>query len=137
MSVRFYLAVCEPAADGVAVWFPDFPGCVSGGRDTQRALVAATEALQLHVEGMRADGPPLPEPSEPKRDLLLKGARAAYLPVTEPGQVERINLTIDKGLLALADRWAAERRTSRSALFADLIRRDAPTATGHKTRRIK
>ena len=43
--------------------FPDFPGCVTAGRDLPELKWMAEEALALHVEGMIEDGEAIPEPS--------------------------------------------------------------------------
>ena len=44
------------------VSFPDFPGVVTAGNlDDARAM--AEEALAFHIEGLVADGQPVPEPS--------------------------------------------------------------------------
>lgn len=46
------------------VSFPDFPGCVTAGKTLEEARRLAPEALlTLHIQGMIADGEPIPEPS--------------------------------------------------------------------------
>ena len=53
-----YVAIIEDAGPdrAVGVWFPDLPGCTSGGE----ALRNAPEALELYAESLEADGRPLP-----------------------------------------------------------------------------
>ena len=68
MALRFYRAIAYQApgdgpTDGWDVVFPDFPGCVTQGDTAQQAMENAIEALGLHVEGMVAEGLPLPPPS--------------------------------------------------------------------------
>ena len=46
-----------------SVAFPDFPGCVTAGRDLPELKRMAEEALALHIEGMLEDGETIPEPS--------------------------------------------------------------------------
>lgn len=46
------------------VSFPDFPGCVTAGKTLDEALSNAEEALQLHVDGMIADGKQIPPAAE-------------------------------------------------------------------------
>lgn len=46
-----------------SISFPDFPGCVTAGRDMQELRQLAEEALAFHVEGMLEDGEKIPEPS--------------------------------------------------------------------------
>ncbi|MBV8926737.1 MAG: type II toxin-antitoxin system HicB family antitoxin [Bradyrhizobium sp.] len=57
-----YIAIIEDAGPdhAVGVWFPDLPGCTSGGDDVDEALRNAPEALELYAEGLQADGRPLP-----------------------------------------------------------------------------
>jgi len=43
--------------------FPDFPGCVTAGRDMPELQRMAEEALAFHVEGMLEDGAKVPQPS--------------------------------------------------------------------------
>ena len=57
-----YIAIIEDAGPdhAVGVWFPDLPGCTSGGDDIDEALRNAPEALELYAEGLQEDGRPLP-----------------------------------------------------------------------------
>ena len=57
-----YIAIIEDAGPDHAagVWFPDLPGCTSGGDDIDEALRNAPEALELHAEGEQQDGRLLP-----------------------------------------------------------------------------
>jgi len=58
-----YAIVVEKAHSNYAAYVPDLPGCVATGKtikDTERLL---REAIELHVQGLRDDGLPVPEPS--------------------------------------------------------------------------
>jgi predicted RNase H-like HicB family nuclease len=57
-----YIAIIEDAGPdrAVGVWFPDLPGCTSGGDDVDEALRKAPEALELYAEGEQEDGRRLP-----------------------------------------------------------------------------
>ena len=57
-----YIAIIEDAGPdhAIGVWFPDLPGCTSGGDDIDEALRNAPEALELYAEGLHEDGRPLP-----------------------------------------------------------------------------
>ena len=58
-----YAIVVERAASNYAAYVPDLPGCVATGatvKETERRL---TEAIELHVQGLRDDGLDVPEPS--------------------------------------------------------------------------
>ncbi|MCP3387557.1 type II toxin-antitoxin system HicB family antitoxin [Bradyrhizobium sp. CCGB12] len=59
-----YVAIIEDAGsdDAVSVWFPDLPGCISGGDDVDEALENAPEALAFYAQELIADGRQLPVP---------------------------------------------------------------------------
>jgi predicted RNase H-like HicB family nuclease len=63
-AVAHYIAIIEDAGPdtAVGVWFPDLPGCTSGGDDIDEALRNAPEALELYAESLETDGKPLPRP---------------------------------------------------------------------------
>jgi predicted RNase H-like HicB family nuclease len=49
----------DPGSDyGVTV--PDLPGCFSAGATVDEALSRAAEAIELHLEGLLAEGRPIP-----------------------------------------------------------------------------
>jgi len=61
--MKQYAIVIEKAESNYSAYIPDLPGCVAMGAtlaETERLL---REAIDLHVEGMREDGLPIPEPS--------------------------------------------------------------------------
>lgn len=59
-----YVVVIErDEAGGYSAWSPDLPGCVAAASDYDECLRLMTEAVQLHVEGLRADGDPVPQPT--------------------------------------------------------------------------
>ena len=52
----------DPDTDyGVTV--PDLPGCFSAGSTIDEAMAMAREAIELHIEGLTAEGMPVPDPS--------------------------------------------------------------------------
>jgi predicted RNase H-like HicB family nuclease len=64
MAIRHYPAIVEgDAKTGYSVFFPDLPGCTSGGETLQRAALNAEEALAGHVDLILQAGDALPEPS--------------------------------------------------------------------------
>ena len=102
---------------GYGVSFPDFPGCVSAGKTIEDSLRESTEALALHVEGMREDGKKLPNPRsvdairQAREDWVdLQDAIIATVPLLpSPGKSVRVQLTIDERLLARIDAVAKNR----------------------------
>ena len=59
-----YLVIFEPEASGmVNVSVPDLPGCFTCGENMEHAAAMAKEAIELMVEGLIAEGKPVPEPT--------------------------------------------------------------------------
>jgi len=51
-----YIGLVDITSDGhLHVMFPDFPGCISSGDSFQGLFDNATEALELHLEGVLED----------------------------------------------------------------------------------
>ncbi len=96
MKKRLYPAVLERGPRGaLGAWFPDFPGCVAGGRSQEEAIEKAEGALARAVDGMAEQGRPLPEPTPIEQIALPKGADVvAYfiVGVDPPDPSERVNV---------------------------------------------
>ena len=58
-----YAIVIERAESNYAAYVPDLPGCVATGATVEETERSIREAIEIHVEGLRADGLPIPEPS--------------------------------------------------------------------------
>ncbi|HSO54218.1 MAG TPA: type II toxin-antitoxin system HicB family antitoxin [Actinomycetes bacterium] len=59
-----YLIVIERAADGgYGAWAPDLPGCVALGDTLEDCEQEMRDAVAFHLDGLRLDGSPIPEPS--------------------------------------------------------------------------
>ena len=58
-----YAIVIEKAERNYAAYVPDLPGCVATGATVEETERSIREAIEFHVEGLRADGLPIPEPS--------------------------------------------------------------------------
>ena len=79
-----YIALIEEAGPdrAVGVWFPDLPGCTSGGDDIDQALRNAPEALELYAESIEENGKSLPRPrtlTELKSDPAIADDLKAYM----------------------------------------------------------
>jgi predicted RNase H-like HicB family nuclease len=61
-----YLIILEPTETGYSAYSPDLDGCVAAGDDRDETISLMQEAIAFHLEGMAAEGYPLPSPrSEP------------------------------------------------------------------------
>ena len=49
---------------GYVVTVPALPGCVTQGDTLEDALQRVREAIQCHIEGLQADGLPIPQEQE-------------------------------------------------------------------------
>jgi predicted RNase H-like HicB family nuclease len=58
-----YAVVIECAGENYSAYVPDLPGCVATGRTADEATREIKEAINFHVEDMRARGIPIPQPS--------------------------------------------------------------------------
>ncbi len=58
-----YVVIVEQGENGFGAYVPDLPGCVAVGETKEEALRLIREAIELHLESMREDGLPIPEPS--------------------------------------------------------------------------
>jgi len=91
------------------VSFPDFPGCITAGSTLEEARRLAGEALAFHIEGMRADGERIPQPStldDLRGDSAMKGAVAFLVDVKRPEKTVRINITARASQIEEIDRRA-------------------------------
>jgi predicted RNase H-like HicB family nuclease len=61
--MRKYLVVIEKTESGFSAYSPDLPGCVSTGRTREEVERNMREAIEFHLDGLRQDGQPIPEPS--------------------------------------------------------------------------
>lgn len=57
-----YLVVVEKAGNNFSAYVPDLPGCVVTGATSEDVQRNIREAVAMHIEGLREDGLPVPEP---------------------------------------------------------------------------
>jgi predicted RNase H-like HicB family nuclease len=58
-----YAIVIENAGSNYSAYVPDLPGCVATDASIEETEQAIREAIELHLEGLREDGSPIPPPS--------------------------------------------------------------------------
>jgi predicted RNase H-like HicB family nuclease len=58
-----YAVVIEKGEANYAAYVPDLPGCVATGATIQETEREIQQAIRFHLDGLRADGLPIPEPS--------------------------------------------------------------------------
>ena len=57
-----YTVVIEKTPQDYSAYVPDLPGCVATGATRKEVTRHIQEAIAFHLEGMREDGEPIPEP---------------------------------------------------------------------------
>ena len=58
-----YVVVIEKTDNGFSAYVPDLPGCVAAADTRDETDKLIREAIQFHLEEMRADNELIPEPS--------------------------------------------------------------------------
>lgn len=57
-----YMVVIEKGPTSRGAHVPDLPGCAAVGESRDEVLELIREAIEFHIEGLRIDGLPIPEP---------------------------------------------------------------------------
>lgn len=58
-----YAVVIEKGETSFGAYVPDLPGCVAVGETVEEVERLIREAIEFHIEGLRLDGQPIPEPT--------------------------------------------------------------------------
>ena len=61
--MRKYVILIEKAGSNFSAYSPDLPGCIATGSTPEETAANMRSAIEMHVEGLREDGQPVPEPS--------------------------------------------------------------------------
>ena len=60
--MRKYAIVIEQGENNLSAYVPDLHGCITTGKTAEEIERNIREAIELHLEGLREDGEPIPEP---------------------------------------------------------------------------
>jgi predicted RNase H-like HicB family nuclease len=58
-----YAVIYEKTRTGYSAYVPDLPGCVAAGPTLDEVADLMRGAVEMHIESMRDDGDPIPEPT--------------------------------------------------------------------------
>jgi predicted RNase H-like HicB family nuclease len=58
-----YAVVIEKADGNYSGYVPDLPGCVATGESVAVVEREIRDAIRFHIDGLKADGRPVPAPS--------------------------------------------------------------------------
>ena len=126
MMIVYHAVVHKDEDSSWGVHFPDLPGCFSAADDLADVQANASAAVMLYLEGEKA-----PEPSaiEIIRDMaaddLAEGAFLLAVPYFYvSNRPQRINISIDRGVLDAIDAAATARKLTRSAFLTEAARNE-------------
>ena len=57
-----YTIVIEQTPRNFSAYVPDLPGCIATAATKDDVIRQMREAMEFHIEGMRKQGEPVPEP---------------------------------------------------------------------------
>ncbi len=58
-----YTVIYEWGERNWSAYVPDLPGCIATAKTRPEVETQIREAIEFHVEGLRASGAPVPQPS--------------------------------------------------------------------------
>ena len=61
--MKEYTVIYEWGKRNWSAYVPDLPGCIATGKTRKQAERLIREAIEFHLEGLRARGEQIPEPS--------------------------------------------------------------------------
>lgn len=74
MNTHRFLVVIEDAGKNFSAYSPDLPGCVATGKTREETEKNMYEAIQMHLEGLREDGLPIPSSQSFAEYVVVAGA---------------------------------------------------------------
>ncbi len=57
-----YLVVIEQGPNSFGAYVPDLPGCIAAGESREEVSTLIQEAIELHIEDLKAQGKQVPSP---------------------------------------------------------------------------
>lgn len=57
-----YTVILEHGEDSWGAHVPDLPGCIAAGETRDEVLELIREAIDVHLQSLRKEGLPIPEP---------------------------------------------------------------------------
>ena len=69
-----YLVVVEKGPMSYGAYVPDLPGCIAAGESKNEVMTLIREAVELHLEGLKDEGQPIPSPSSTSELVEVESA---------------------------------------------------------------
>lgn len=61
--MKEYTVIFESGKRNWSAYVPDLPGCIATDKTRAKVEQQIREAIEFHIEGLKARGAPIPEPS--------------------------------------------------------------------------
>ena len=61
--MKYAIVIEKVPGSNYSAYAPDLPGCVATGSSLEEIKRLMQEGIEFHLEGMREDGDPIPEPT--------------------------------------------------------------------------
>lgn len=127
--MRYYTAIIhQDEGSAFGLTFPDLPGAFAAADTWADIPNAATEALDLWFEDQPDIEPASLDEIRSRAEVAEEVAAGAVLMpvpyIPADSAVERINVTIERGLLRAIDETAKSRKITRSGFLASAARRE-------------
>ena len=72
MSTHRFLIVIEKTERNYSAYAPDLPGCVATGASVEETEKNMHEAIEMHIEGLKEDGLPIPSSTSTADYVLVE-----------------------------------------------------------------
>jgi len=101
-----YTVIYEKGPSSWGAYVPDLPGMIAVADSREDAERLIREAVELHLEGLRDEGCPIPDPSSHAGEVEVD--RAAWLQRRAPRARSLLSMNV-RWLGARVDDWMAAR----------------------------
>ena len=64
-----YTIIIESGEGNFSAYAPDLPGVVAAGETEEETITLMEEAIELHIEGLKEDRLPIPQPTVSARSI--------------------------------------------------------------------
>lgn len=123
----FPIVIHKDADSDYGVTVPDLPGCFSAGETLDETLTMAKEAIELHIEGLIAEGLSVPSPTsieKHKSNRDFSGGTWALVSIDDSKlrtNAKRLSITVPERVLDAMDQHAAKIGETRSGLIVRAV----------------
>jgi predicted RNase H-like HicB family nuclease len=69
-----YAVIIEEGENSFGAYVPDLPGCAAVAETKEELMELIQDAIDFHIDGLREDGHPVPEPSSSVEYVEVRAA---------------------------------------------------------------